>query len=224
MDALNCAYSYDSYEKTEGIEYDFIGETWCRTKLPSSAWLAFLSAIVLCGILSGAKPALAELYVNTPNVNTPNGGCLRARRGPSTGSMIYTCVRNGARLKDPINYSNNGWIQLSSGNWVYGAHTSTSLSGRRGWREIGTTVRVRPGAIGPDQGGSGLVLSIGSQGNLVVRLQTRLRELGYTSVGAVDGKYGIRTRNAIRNLQRNRGLAIDGVVGPQTLREMGLGI
>lgn len=218
MDALTCAYAYDSYETTESIEYEFIFKLLYWKKLPSSAGLAFLSAIVLCGMLSAAKSSTAALYVNTPN-----GGCLRARNGPSTGSVIYTCVRNGARLKDPINYTNDGWIQLSSGRWVYGAYTSTSLSGRRGWRNMSNTNRVRPGAIGANQG-SRLVLSVGSQGNLVVQLQTRLQALGYTSVGAVDGKYGIRTRNAIRNLQRNRGLAIDGVAGPQTLRSMGLGV
>jgi hypothetical protein len=38
---------------------------------------------------------------------------------------------------------------------------------------------------------------------------------------AVDGLYGRKTRSAVRRFQRSHGLAVDGVAGPQTLAALG---
>jgi hypothetical protein len=40
--------------------------------------------------------------------------------------------------------------------------------------------------------------------------------------GAVDGRFNRRTAAAVRRLQRRKHLAVDGVVGPQTLRTLGV--
>lgn len=50
----------------------------------------------------------------------------------------------------------------------------------------------------------------------VVQVQERLRELGYL-VGPADGRPGQQTTGAIMAFQRVHGLAVDGVVGPQTI-------
>jgi peptidoglycan hydrolase-like protein with peptidoglycan-binding domain len=56
------------------------------------------------------------------------------------------------------------------------------------------------------------------QGESRVRaLQRRLRALGHQP-GPVDGIYGPRTEAAVERLQRDSGLAVDGIVGPQTRR------
>jgi peptidoglycan hydrolase-like protein with peptidoglycan-binding domain/anti-sigma regulatory factor (Ser/Thr protein kinase) len=56
------------------------------------------------------------------------------------------------------------------------------------------------------------------QGDSRVRLlQRRLRALGQRP-GPVDGLYGPRTEAAVERLQRDAGLAVDGVVGPETRR------
>ena len=59
------------------------------------------------------------------------------------------------------------------------------------------------------------VLKIGSTGLPVRRAQKRMSLVGY-DVGGVDGRYGTRTEAAVKKLQQQRGLAVDGAVGPQT--------
>jgi peptidoglycan hydrolase-like protein with peptidoglycan-binding domain len=59
------------------------------------------------------------------------------------------------------------------------------------------------------------VLQVGSTGLPVRRAQKRMSLVGY-NVGGVDGRYGTTTEAAVKKLQQQRGLAVDGVVGPQT--------
>ena len=59
------------------------------------------------------------------------------------------------------------------------------------------------------------VLKIGSTGLPVRRAQKRMSLVGY-DVGGVDGRYGTNTEAAVKKLQQQRGLAVDGVVGLQT--------
>ena len=59
------------------------------------------------------------------------------------------------------------------------------------------------------------VLKIGSTGLPVRRAQKRMSLVGY-DVGGVDGSYGTHTEAAVKKLQQQRGLAVDGVVGLQT--------
>ena len=65
----------------------------------------------------------------------------------------------------------------------------------------------------------GAFLSRGSKGGHVAAFQSRLVELGY-GVGSsgADGDFGPVTEEATRKLQSDRGLASDGVVGPDTWR------
>ena len=55
------------------------------------------------------------------------------------------------------------------------------------------------------------------QGDDVAELQERLLALGFTP-DRVDGVFGARTEQAVRRFQRGVGLAVDGGVGPETLR------
>lgn len=63
---------------------------------------------------------------------------------------------------------------------------------------------------------------LGSRGEEVRKIQTKLRSLGYYK-GSVDGIYGTDTRNAVKAFQKNCGITIDGIAGPKTLRYLGLG-
>jgi peptidoglycan hydrolase-like protein with peptidoglycan-binding domain len=59
------------------------------------------------------------------------------------------------------------------------------------------------------------VVRPGSTGNAVRRVQKRLTLAGYDA-GGVDGIFGAATEAGVKALQRDSGLARDGVVGPQT--------
>lgn len=87
---------------------------------------------------------------------------------------------------------------------VVGAETYRAISSAR-WRlgdRLLTFTAARP-MVGDD----------------VSVLQERLLELGYDS-GRPDGVFGARTAAALRGLQRDYGLRVDGSCGPETLRAL----
>ena len=61
----------------------------------------------------------------------------------------------------------------------------------------------------------------GSTGDAVRTIQTKLSNWGYFS-GDIDGIYGPKTEEAVKYFQRKNGLTVDGVVGPATLRALGM--
>lgn len=62
---------------------------------------------------------------------------------------------------------------------------------------------------------------IGSTGQEVINIQTRLKNWDYYH-GAVDGIYGWRTAEAVKEFQRKHGLTPDGICGNATLAKIGL--
>ena len=61
----------------------------------------------------------------------------------------------------------------------------------------------------------------GSTGEEVRTIQTKLKRWGYYD-GAVDGIFGSKTAEAVKYFQRKNGLTADGVVGPATLKALGM--
>ena len=59
------------------------------------------------------------------------------------------------------------------------------------------------------------VLTSGSTGLPVRRLQSRMSAVGFDT-GGVDGRFGAKTEAAVRKLQQDFNLTVDGVVGQQT--------
>lgn len=60
-----------------------------------------------------------------------------------------------------------------------------------------------------------MVLKVGSTGNEVKKLQTILKQLGYSV--SIDGKYGQMTKNAVISYQSDNMLVADGIAGEKTL-------
>ena len=61
----------------------------------------------------------------------------------------------------------------------------------------------------------------GSTGEQVRIIQSKLKNWGYYD-GTVDGIFGSRTAEAVKYFQRKNGLTADGIVGPATLRALGM--
>ena len=63
------------------------------------------------------------------------------------------------------------------------------------------------------------ILTPGSSGSEIRMVQSKLQTLDY-SVGSVDGIYGSNTKAAVQEFQRDAGIPVDGIVGPQTLEAL----
>ena len=61
----------------------------------------------------------------------------------------------------------------------------------------------------------------GSSGEQVRVIQDKLKRWGYYD-GAVDGIFGSATAKAVRSFQKSNGLTVDGIVGKNTLRALGI--
>jgi peptidoglycan hydrolase-like protein with peptidoglycan-binding domain len=59
------------------------------------------------------------------------------------------------------------------------------------------------------------VLRNGSAGLPVRRLQSRMSAVKFNT-GGVDGRFGVQTEAAVKKLQQQAGIGVDGVVGPKT--------
>lgn len=66
-----------------------------------------------------------------------------------------------------------------------------------------------------------ILLKYGSRGTEVRTVQTKLKNWGFYK-GKVDGIYGWRTALAVRAFQRKHGLRVDGVVGNETAKALGM--
>lgn len=74
----------------------------------------------------------------------------------------------------------------------------------------------RPWRLGGAPGGN--AIGKGSPADAIKRLQGGMRDTfpAYAGALAVDGVWGPRTEQAVREFQRRTGLAADGIVGPAT--------
>ena len=58
---------------------------------------------------------------------------------------------------------------------------------------------------------------------MVTQIQKKLASEGYYKA-SIDGIYGSRTAAAVRSYQRDRGLKVDGICGPETLGALGISV
>ncbi len=64
---------------------------------------------------------------------------------------------------------------------------------------------------------------LGSSGSEVTAIQEALKDRGLFKAN-VTGYYGSITEEAVRKFQKQQGLTVDGIAGPQTLRALGITI
>lgn len=69
--------------------------------------------------------------------------------------------------------------------------------------------------------GLAATLQMGSSGDEVKTLQTKLKRWGYYA-GSIDGIFGAATKRAVIAFQKKNGLTADGIVGAATLKALGM--
>ncbi|CCJ32958.1 spore cortex-lytic enzyme [Caloramator australicus] len=62
---------------------------------------------------------------------------------------------------------------------------------------------------------------VGSKGDIVKKIEEKLKALGYFK-GNPDNYFGQDTKDAVKRFQRAKGLKVDGIVGSNTLRALGI--
>ena len=64
---------------------------------------------------------------------------------------------------------------------------------------------------------------LGSSGKEVSAIQEKLKERGLFTAD-ITGYYGTQTQAAVRKFQKQKGLTVDGIAGPQTLSALGISV
>lgn len=66
------------------------------------------------------------------------------------------------------------------------------------------------------------VLRAGMKGADVKAAQEKLIALGFLAAGGDDGDFGPKTKDAASRFQQSKGLGVDGIIGPNTRKALGL--
>ena len=136
---------------------------------------------------------------------------LNIRSGPGTKNHVVGMVVKGKKVTV---YEKTGeWYRITY-NGINGYVHSSYIQ----IQQDQTQAPSNPTTANPIT----VTLRKGSKGSQVKLLQQRLKELGY-NCGAIDGSFGSQTLSAVRAFQKDRGLKVDGVVGPQTRAALNAG-
>ncbi|NEP61514.1 MAG: hypothetical protein F6K31_31945 [Symploca sp. SIO2G7] len=94
---------------------------------------------------------------------------------------------------------------------ILGEYHNSRLNSAIAYSSVVSSLQVAQEELEPEQ----LPLKKGSQGELVIALQEKLKQLGYYN-GSTDGSYSEATELALIEFQKSVGLEADGIVGSTT--------
>jgi peptidoglycan hydrolase-like protein with peptidoglycan-binding domain len=198
----------------------FEGERRLRRRhllVPSPATTRILWAAAVSAIVLALTPTAALASVRRSSPPAPGAAASAATLAPGSGYGRpggSTQVRSLQRRLERAGYA-PGPIDGLYGPLTEGAVDRfqathdlqvDGIAGRQTWSALIAPSRTLYAGMGFDAHGSPPVRA----------LQRRLRRAGYPP-GAIDGRYGPVTENAVKRFQAARGLVVDGVAGPQTL-------
>ncbi len=128
-----------------------------------------------------------------------NADCVNVRVRPETESSIVSVVKKG-RMIEVLGYIDSWYRVNADGAFGY-IHQD--------YVDIDSPAEGQP--VGYKK------LRMGMTGMEVVRLQQALKDMGYYT-GEVNGTYGARTRDAIKQYREDCGLSASGVADADTQR------
>ena len=192
-------------------------------------WATSASGTVITGT-SITVSADTTLYAIWTYTGGGGGGSYYAPVVPDMPMLYRGCTGDAVKtLQDKLNALgyNSGSVDGIFGAKTYAAVTAfqkanslgvDGIVGKLTWGKLygvspampveTTTVVGRP------------MVSYGSRGDAVRKLQELLNALGY-DCGSVDGIFGSKTKAAVLAFQKANGLGVDGIVGPLTWAKLG---
>jgi peptidoglycan hydrolase-like protein with peptidoglycan-binding domain len=204
-----------------------------------SVLAVFFGILAAFGVFNGTKAPTPRVtpppkHVTTPAKTSTTAVTPAKAQAPAqtlkpgdTGSQVKVLQRALAALgfspgKPDGDYGTSTQsaverFQASKGlgqDGIVGAQTLNALQRALSSTTGGTTTSTTPTTEAPTQ-----TLKPGDTGSQVKALQRGLAALGF-SPGKPDGDYGPSTKNAVERFQASKGIAEDGVVGPQTLNAL----
>ena len=151
----------------------------------------------------------------------------------TTDKLTVTMGKTSARVAydslvtkpaDPVKngYTFGGWYvdEKCTEAWNFASDTVTEdMTLYAKWTKNGSSRRGSSSVADTVVAENMPLLKVGSRRGDVKTLQTMLNELGY-DCGNVDGIFGSKTQAAVIAFQKANGLAVDGIVGPETWGEL----
>ena len=177
------------------LEYGFISNTGDNAKFDATLGAAAEAiAKALCGIVGAA-------YQEDERPGAPSTGTYTVVKGDSPWGIASKLLGSGTKYKELMSY--NGLAEDAA---IY----------------AGQVLKI-PGALAPaaPTGYPEPTRNIANYttGDDVGWVQTKLQALGYDP-GDIDCKYGGKGEAAVRQLQRDYGLSVDGIVGANTRKAL----
>ncbi len=144
----------------------------------------------------------SALFLNSFQAASADTGMERSLASTSYYTKAYTCTASSS-WTNYLSSESNGY------SWVKSV-------GEKGYvkNSSGTLLGVVLNDTSIDFSYSYLIKR-GSTGSKVSAVQKTLNCLGYNA-GTVDGIFGSQTEAAVKAFQRDKGLAVDGIVGKNT--------
>lgn len=199
-----------------------IVRSWQAYHMDGNGWsdIAYTSLVCPHGFRFEGRGPGVRTAANGTNLGNQESYavCYIAGDGdPLTDDAKRGFLEEAQRLGMPLNRVHSDWFNTSCPGgplreWVKGGAVAPGVpSGSVDWSALR---RFLAGTL-RSQLESAPVLSRGATGGYVVALQQALNLVSGNKL-AEDGQFGAQTDGAVRAFQRYFGLAVDGVVGPQT--------
>jgi hypothetical protein len=163
------------------------------------------AALGACATSASAQQSVPALFDGSSTTYQITPGS-NLRDGDKLTSRIAVTLWQGGSVKGSGTCSQEACPVTYDGKNLFARRSRLRLAGTPTTSPSGTTISqtLRRGDQGPD----------------VLRLQDALNKTGATIT--VDSNFGRGTRTAVETFQRAKGLKVDGVAGPETLRALGV--
>lgn len=190
------------------IEFDCHGTNCCTETVIDAKLVDFLQQI---RTHFGKAVTVSSAYrCEVHNSRTPNASKQSKHMYGMAADIVVSGVAPAevAKYAESIGILGIGLYPPADGDFVH-VDTRTTKSF---W--YGHAQEYRSTFGGGNETDNDKLLNLGDTGDRVKKLQTDLKELGYTVI--VNSKFDSKTDAAVRKFQRDFKLTVDGIVGPAT--------